>query len=361
MQLEKVKQYFIDCNASLIDALKQMDLLDCKLLIVIKEGEYFNLLSVGDVQRKILKDGTIESIVSDALRSKVKVGKTSESIKTHREMMMHYRMAFLPILNTANKLVDVLFWDDLIEKNSQKSQLKNSELENIPLVIMAGGQGTRLKPITNVIPKPLVPLGEKPIIETIIDSFLIHGCKDFHVSVNYKAELIKFHFDSLENKTYDINYFKEDQPLGTAGSLQLLKGEINNTFFVSNCDIFIEEDYRQILKYHKESNNELTAVAAVKSFSIPYGTMEIGENGTLLSLTEKPELTYYVNAGLYVLEPHLIDEIPVEEFFHITHLMEKIKKRKGTVGVFPVTEKSWLDIGEWESFYASQNQFNRKK
>ena len=91
-----------------------------------------------------------------------------------------------------------------------------------------------------------MPLGEKPIIETIIDSFAIHGCKDFHVSVNYKAELIKFHFDSLENKIYDINYFSEDQPLGTAGSLQLLKGKINNTFFVSNCDIFIEEDYRQI-------------------------------------------------------------------------------------------------------------------
>jgi len=171
-----------------------------------------------------------------------------------------------------------------------------------------------------------------------------------------KADLIKKHFDSKSN--YKVSYYNESKPLGTAGSLQLMKENINSTFFVSNCDILIDQDYSEILKYHKENGNDLTAVAAVKTYSIPYGTMEVEKDGLLKELKEKPTTTYYVNAGLYILEPHLLDEIPTDEFYHITHLMEKIKKRNGKVGVFPVSEGSWMDIGELNQYESTKERFS---
>ena len=215
---------------------------------------------------------------------------------------------------------------------------------------MAGGKGTRLKPLTNIIPKPLLPIGEKTILETIMDKFMDIGCSAFYLSVNYKADSIRHYFDTLERNNYTISYFKEDKPLGTIGSLFLLKRIINQTFFISNCDIIIEEDYSEIYKYHKANSNEITIVAALKHYPIPYGTIETGENGKLITLTEKPELTFKINSGMYILEPHLLLEIPNNSFYHITDLIEKVKKRKGQIGVFPVSEKSWKDIGNWSEY-----------
>jgi NDP-sugar pyrophosphorylase family protein len=211
---------------------------------------------------------------------------------------------------------------------------------------MAGGFGTRLKPLTNVLPKPLIPIGKKTMLEEIFDRFSFHGCNQFFVSVNYKAELIEYYIEN-QKLPFDINYFKEDKPMGTAGSMSLLKGKINDTFFVTNCDILVEQDYSEILAYHKTNKNEITIVAALKSFHIPYGTIETGDNGKLLLLTEKPDVTFKINSGMYILESHLIDEIPNDQFFHITDLIEKVKGRSGKVGVFPISEKSWKDVGSW--------------
>lgn len=217
-------------------------------------------------------------------------------------------------------------------------------------MIMAGGQGSRLKPITNIIPKPLIPIGDKPIIEIIIDKFSTLGVSNFYLSVNYKQEMIRFYFEGVENKSYNLNYFVEPYPLGTGGSLHLLKDKISSTFFVSNCDIIIDQDYYDIYDYHTSNKNELTIVAALRLMQIPYGTLESGENGELLALKEKPELTFMINTGMYILEPHLLNEIPENTFFHITDLIEKVKERRGRVGVFPVSEGAWMDIGEWKEY-----------
>ena len=162
--------------------------------------------------------------------------------------------------------------------------------------------------------------------------------------------MLQRYFDELPDKKYSITYFEETLPLGTAGSLHMLKGQIKETFFVTNCDILINNDYSEILKYHRDNKNELTAVAAIKNFNIPYGIFETKENGLMSGFKEKPEFNFLVNAGMYILEPQLLDMIPENEFFHITHLMERIQKRNGRVGVFPVSEGSWMDIGDWSEY-----------
>ena len=252
----------------------------------------------------------------------------------------------MPVINDKKEIVRIIFWENLWVEE----KLPPSEKINLPVVIMAGGQGSRLRPITNILPKPLIPIGEKPIIEHIINRFVEVGCNKFYFSVNYKSELIEYYFNSFEHPDYYIEYFQEEKPLGTAGSLHLLNGIIDSTFFVSNCDIIIDQDYSQIYSYHKNNANELTIVAALKQYKIPYGIIDTEKNGLLKSIQEKPEMTYKINAGLYILEPHLLNEIPQNEFFHITDLINKIKTRNGKIGVFPVSEKSWKDIGEWDEY-----------
>ena len=168
--------------------------------------------------------------------------------------------------------------------------------------------------------------------------------------MNHKADFIRSYFDHLEGAPYNIDYFKEDKPLGTAGGLQLIKDKITETFFVSNCDIAIDADYSEIVDYHREQKNEITMVCSLKHIKIPYGTVETSEGGQVTCLIEKPELTYMINAGLYLLEPHLLEEIPEDSFYHITDLIDDVRARGGRVGAFPVSEKSWCDIGEWAEY-----------
>lgn len=355
--LQDISHLTIDKTASLLEAMRQMDENDCKSLLVTQEGQYYSLISIGDIQRRILATGSMDYRVGDVLRTNITVGRTTETAAQLRAQMEERRIELLPILDEQDQLSDVIFWRD----RYQTRQRKIKRLGDIPVVIMAGGKGTRLKPITDVIPKPLVPLGGKPMVETIMDSFCEEGCCRFYLSVNYKADFIKFHFDSIPDKAYEVHYFKEPEPLGTAGSLRLLKDTITSTFFVSNCDIIIDQDYHEILAYHRANNNELTAVATIKEYHIPYGTMEVSENGLLTRLTEKPNLTYYVNAGVYILEPHLLEEIPERDgLFHITHLMEQILERNGKVGVFPVSEGAWMDIGNWKEYDKSQSSFKQR-
>jgi NDP-sugar pyrophosphorylase family protein len=162
--------------------------------------------------------------------------------------------------------------------------------------------------------------------------------------------MIRHYLGSLKNPAYNLTFIEEGKPLGTAGSLYMLKGKINKTFIVTNCDILIEQDFSDIYHYHVSEKNELTIIAALKHYSIPYGTIESGEGGKLISITEKPELTLKINTGMYILEPGLINEIPENRHYHITELIENIRKRGGRVGVFPVSEKSWKDLGDWDEY-----------
>ncbi|MCW3111264.1 MAG: hypothetical protein JWQ09_5770 [Segetibacter sp.] len=345
MQHEKIKKRSITCEATLVQALKQMDSLDCKLLLVFKQGVFYSILSIGDIQRAIIKGVDLDEQVDLILRKNIRLGHEHHSGQELKELMQKYRMEFLPILTTDGALKEVLFWDELFGNEEHEV----SKLQ-VPVVIMAGGKGTRLKPITNIIPKPLIPIGDKPIIELITDSFVKVGVTNFFVSVNYKKEMIKRYFDEIPDKTYQMHYFNETEPLGTGGSLYLLKEKLQETFFVTNCDILIKQDYAEILEYHYQHKNEITLVAALKHFSIPYGTLKTGAGGSLKSFQEKPEIQFLVNAGMYILEPHLLQEIPENTFFHITDLIEKIKSRGGNIGVFPVSEGAWMDIGEWQEY-----------
>ncbi len=343
--MNKIQTRLITPSTSLLSAMKQMDVTGVKTLFIFMEGSFEGILTLGDSQRAIINNRSLSESVESILDKKKIYGYVSEPEDEIKDKMRRLRAEVMPILDDSNNLVDVWFWNEVFGKNEA---LVRDKID-LPVVIMAGGKGTRLKPITNVLPKPLVPIGDKTILETILDQFEEIGCKKFYMSVNYKADMIKYYLGQLDHK-YDIEFFQEDKPLGTIGSVSLLKGKITTPFFVSNCDSINEQDYRDVYDYHVSNHNDLTIVTMVKSFKIPYGVIETGEDGLLVSLSEKPELTYQVNTGVYILNPHCINEIPEGEFFHITQLMERIKVRGGRVGCFPVSEHAWKDMGEWDEY-----------
>lgn len=344
MVLDKIKNRIIAPDNTILSAMKKMDEIKVKILFVYDNDKFEGILTLGDIQRAIIKGHSLTDSVSNILDRNKIYADASESIEVIKCKMKSIRAEIMPVLNNG-VLVEVYSWEDLFGKSSEPQK----KLIDLPVVIMAGGKGTRLKPITNVIPKPLVPVGDKTILEVILDQFEAIGCHKFYMSVNYKADMMKYYLSQLPHQ-YDIEFFMEDKPLGTIGSVSLLKGKINTPFFVSNCDSINEQDYRDVYDYHVNNHNDMTIVTMVKSFKIPYGVIETGEDGLMMALSEKPELTYQVNTGVYILNPSCIEEIPEGEFFHITHLMEKIKKRGGRVGCFPVSEHAWKDMGEWHEY-----------
>lgn len=345
-EIEKlISHRVISADASILSALKLMDAEGTKLLFMFDESHFVGLLTIGDIQRAIIKNESKDTAVSQIIGHKKVYGRQTDDFETIKKNMYVLRAECMPILDEHDELVDVILWRDLFEKKETDFRPKI----DLPVVIMAGGKGTRLRPITNVIPKPLVPVGDKTILEVIMDQFESIGCHKFYMSVNYKADMMKYYLSQLEHK-YDIEFFMEDKPLGTIGSVSLLKGKITTPFFVSNCDSINEQDYRDVWDYHVNNHNDMTIVTMVKSFKIPYGVIETGVDGLMTALKEKPEQTYQVNTGVYILNPELIGEIPEAEFFHITHLMEKVQARGGRVGCFPVSEHSWKDMGEWPEY-----------
>ncbi len=344
---ERVCKKIVSAETSIIQAMRLMDEGFTKLLLVFDGEQFLGIITNGDLQRAIIAHTPFETPIRQVIDNTTKrYAHESDDREKVKEWMLEKRAEMMPVVDDKGQLVDVVFWDEIL---SETPNTDNRPKIDLPVVIMAGGKGTRLKPITNVIPKPLVPVGDKTILEVIMDQFESIGCHKFYMSVNYKADMMKYYLSQLDHK-YDIEFFMEDKPLGTIGSVSLLKGKIATPFFVSNCDSINEQDYRDVYDYHVSNKNDMTIVTMVKSFKIPYGVIETGEDGLMIDLKEKPEQTYQVNTGVYILNPEVIDEIPEGEFFHITHLMEKVKARGGRVGCFPVSEHSWKDMGEWPEY-----------
>jgi dTDP-glucose pyrophosphorylase len=331
-----IKDFLIDEDKSMIDAMSQLDSVAKKILFVTSNNKFVATITDGDIRRWILKKGNLEAKVKDIANYTPKSLNISEKRKS-KKYMKTYQVEALPIVDNDNNIISIVLLND--EEVQIQTKL------DIPIVIMAGGLGTRLYPYTKILPKPLIPIGEIPIAEHIINRFNKYGSKEFYLVVNHKKNMIKAYFNEIE-KDYIINYVDEDIPLGTGGGLSLLKGKINSTFILSNCDILIEEDYEKIYKFHKDNNNLITMVCSLKTIRIPYGVVEINKNGEIEEMKEKPVLSFFTNTGMYIVEPKIIEELNVNEFVGFPDIIDKYKSHGEKIGVYPISENNWLDMGQ---------------
>jgi len=337
-----IQRLGISKDETIKKALKQLDENARKILFVIDgEGKLIGTITDGDIRRWILKHGSLNDAVEKIMNDNPYVLNVRDKYKAKR-IMKEKTIQAVPIVDDTGKLAAAVFWNDVFDDT-----FKIYDNINLPVVIMAGGQGTRLKPYTNIIPKPLIPIGDIPIVERIINRFLNFGCKNFYMTINYKKNIIKAYFNDLE-KNYNVSFIEEDKPLGTGGSLYMLKEKINETFFLSNCDILIEADYSDMFHYHKNKKNKITMITSLKHHTIPYGVIDINRMGDVRHIEEKPQMDYLVNTGVYILEPEVINDIPQNTFFHITDLIKLYIEKGEKVGTYPISDKSWLDMGQLE-------------
>ncbi|MCM3124164.1 MULTISPECIES: sugar phosphate nucleotidyltransferase [unclassified Mesobacillus] len=330
-----VKDFLINEEDTMLEAMALLDKVAKKVLFVVKDGHFLAAITDGDIRRWILKKGNLDAKVKDIANYNPKFIYENEK-SSAKELLRKYSIEALPIINNNREIVSVVLW------NEEIVQPKNLQ---IPVVIMAGGLGTRLYPYTKILPKPLIPIGDLPIAEHIINRFNNYGSEKFFLVVNHKKNMIKAYFNEIV-KSYEVNYVDEDQPLGTGGGLSLLKGKINSTFILTNCDILIDEDYGKIYEYHKSEKNLVTMVCSLKNIRIPYGVIEIGKTGEIEEMREKPEFSFFTNTGMYIVEPKVIDELEENKSIGFPDIIEKYKQNGEKIGVYPISENSWLDMGE---------------
>ncbi len=351
--MNKRQDLTIELSTTIRDAMQRLDQTAEKCLFVVGEnGALIGALTDGDVRRAILKGRSLDETIVGIYNTKpitiVESDGRADNEQTFVEatqLMIEHRAEVLPVINDAGRILRYVTWIDLFgdESGAERPALTS------PVVIMAGGYGTRLEPFTKVLPKPLIPVHNKPIIEHIIDRFVDVGAKDFWLTVNYKSRIMKAYFDD-RSPEYSVTFIDEPEPMGTAGSLQFMRDKMEGPFFVTNCDIIINTDYRSVMDFHQEHGHVITLVGSTVHYQIPYGTCVLNEAGSLARVDEKPQYDFLVNTGMYVVSPKALDLIPTTGVYHMTHLMEAAVSAGLTVGVFPVSEDAWIDIGQWKEY-----------
>jgi dTDP-glucose pyrophosphorylase len=341
------KKLLIPDDVTIVEAMRRLDETAEKVLLVVDgDTKLLGALTDGDIRRHILIEQELAGTIKNAYnKNPIYIFQDDFDVENIKRLLIDNKIELLPVLAQDRSVVDYITWEMIFGINRGYESRKL----NVPVVIMAGGSGTRLEPFTKVLPKPLVPVGEKPVIDHIIDKFRAYGISQFYMTTHHKSRIIRAYFEEKDPE-YVIVFAEEDEPRGTASSLKLFAGKLRMPFFVSNCDIIIETDYADLYDFHEKNKYDITLVASFKQFNIPYGICELSSNGSLARIQEKPEYNYLVNTGLYVLNPDVISLIPDNKLFHITHLIEKVKENNGTIGVYPVSERSWIDVGQWSEY-----------
>ena len=320
---------------TLSEAMQKIDANSCGILFIIDaNGLLIGSLSDGDVRRFLLSGGKMDDLAVRAVNKGPKVAKTIDEAKAlyHKKYVVA-----VPLVNPSGKVEGVYTEDDILVKPRPSL--------NIPVVINAGGRGTRLEPFTKVLPKPLIPVGEYPIIEHIIREYQSYNCNNFHIIINYKRDLIKAYFAD-SGRDYDITWYEEKEPLGTGGGLSLLRGRFDDTFFFANCDALLVANYESMVKFHKENRNVITMICAYKNYNIPYGVVEMGLNGAIEKMKEKPLVSFLANTGIYIVEPEVVDDLENNVAIGFPEIIERERNKGKKVAVFPVSENDWMDMGQ---------------
>ena len=318
------------------------------LIVTNNKNQMLGTLTDGDIRKAILKKHNLEDRITNIYNKNGKYIYNSDfKQKTALTILLKNKIDILPILTKDKKVLNIVELSEIFKKINKKPEHK--KIKNCPLVIMAGGFGTRLKPFTDVLPKALIPLNNKAVIEHIINKFQNHGIKNIFLSINYKAEIIKAYFYELKLRS-KIKFIEENKKLGTCGSLSLLLKKIGTNFFVTNCDTIVDLDYFDFYSFHKKNRYDLTLVASAKKIKIPYGVCHVSKKGELETIKEKPVLNNLINAGLYILKPNVLKLIPKNKKFDFNQLINLMIKKKKRVGIYPIDEKALSDVGNWPEF-----------
>jgi dTDP-glucose pyrophosphorylase len=353
---DEVRPFLVLQTHSIRQAMEQLEKTEEKIVFVADaESRLVGSLTDGDIRRWILSEGDLKAQVLQVCNRNPHVAEEGFDIEQLRTEMLNDNLSCVPVVNPSREIVRLVFWKELFQTDVE---IKPESHLDLPVVIMAGGRGTRLAPFTNVLPKPLIPLGDRTVIEIIIDQFLPYGLNCFHLSINYKSKILKSFFEELA-PSYNVTFLEEKEPRGTAGCLRELYTPTAEQLIVTNCDIVIQADLAELVSFHADHNYDLTLVASLKDYNIPYGVCELENGGSLARITEKPQYSFLVNTGMYVVRRDRLNLIPEDTRCDMTDFIEQIKKAGGHIGVFPIGENAWVDTGEWAEYRKALDSLGR--
>lgn len=330
----------LSVDASLYDAVRAIEETVRRLAVVTTpNGKLLGTLTDGDIRRCLLAGGTMESTVAEAMNRNPVSAPVNTSSQFIIDLLHRNNIRALPLVDDNDCYVRIVHLSELLE------QTEVEDLGNIfsAAVIMAGGKGTRLRPLTKSIPKPMVEIGGLPLLERQIQRLVESGIRLVYISVNYLSNVIEDHFLDGERFGVSIKYLRETDKLGTAGALSLIPDKLDGPLLVMNGDVFTTSDFVNLSHYHTDQQADLSVSAIEYNIKIPYGVIR-SENARIIALEEKPSQRFLCNAGIYVLSPHLLSMIPSGTFFNMTDLIEECLSLGKRVVVFPVHEY-WSDIG----------------
>jgi len=346
MDKREISSLLISYDMTIKQALQRLNETSKKILFVIdKQKKLMGTLTDGDIRREIVNGIDFNETVIKLMKKEfVFLSSSMPDLKNKaKKLMIQKEIEQIPILSMDSKIEDVIFWIDVLENHSPYQQKKSFPNK---VVIMSGGKGSRLDPVTRILPKPLIPIGNKPVIEVIMEKFHKYGFNKFIYSLNYKKEYVKLFL--MENEfTYDINWVEEAEFFGTAGSLSLLKDKVKESFFVINCDSLLDVDYEEVLKWHRKQAAMITVIGCHNEVKIPFGVLELID-GRVSQILEKPVHDMIINTGAYVMEPQVLSYIPEGKYMDMNEVITKVMEN-GKVTVYPIYD-GWVDIGQWDGY-----------
>jgi dTDP-glucose pyrophosphorylase len=332
----------INKNAKIRQALEKLTALgeNLTLFTIDDNGELLGVITDGDIRRGLIKGFSLNDDISNIM---------NKNFKFIYENEISFEV-ITSLRKTSVKIIPILERDNKILRFINLSEIK--AILPIDAVLIAGGKGERLLPLTKNMPKPMLNIGSKPILEHNIDFLSKYGITNFHISVNYLKNIIKDYFKNGSNKNIEINYIEENEPLGTIGSVKLSNSYKNSDLLIMNSDLLTNINLADFYNSFKESDADMSIATTSYNVNIPYAVLEV-ENGLVKSFKEKPTYNYFSNAGIYLIKKSLINEIPEKEFYNATDLINKLLQSKRTVTTYPILGY-WLDVGKHEDYSKAQ-------
>lgn len=328
------KKALLKDSATMRDAIEAIDKGSLQIVVIVDdENRLVGTVTDGDIRRGILKGLAFTVPVPQIMRAKPRSATVHQTREEILALMKQKKIHQIPVLDDDGRVVGIEVLDELLAPPSKENWV----------VLMAGGLGTRLRPLTDAVPKPMIPIGQKPILESILESFIECGFRNFFISVHYKDHVIRNYFADGSRWGVNIRYLAEDERLGTAGALSLLPEKPSAPMFIMNGDLLTKVNFNQLLSFHAEHKLAATMCVREYDFQVPYGVLSL-DGHKIVNIDEKPTQKFFVNAGIYVLEPKAVDLIPKGRFYDMPQLFNDLKSKGQATAAFPIREY-WIDIG----------------
>ena len=370
MKIE-ISKIVVEKEISILEALQRLNDIGAKTLFVAENDILIGSISDGDVRRGLIKGIDLNDSIQDIYNQNVRYVYQWENIQKAHDFLKQFGVFIVPIVDENKHIIRFV---SSIEQEEPPPEVIHDlgNFEDIPIVIMAGGKGTRLDPITRILPKPLIPLGETPMVEMVLNQFSKVGGRTFYLTLNYLGKMIENYFEGsgflAENPEHKLHYLYEKKFLGTAGGLSLFLDAWKNehagepkAIILSNSDILVDVDLNEVYRQHIASQDILTIITTTQHHHVPYGVIHLNEQNKLDRIEEKPTLTFEVNTGVYFIHPRIFDYIPADTVLQMDTLIHKLLEQNEHIGTFSIPSQSYIDFGQWDEYHKNVTHLTKRK